>query len=96
MVMGDMPSFDDCLTLAVNGAGPGLPCLANSTASVKHIIIISDGDRNKANAALLATCRNPAESDHDIDGNGLPAWDMEANERNGRRDRRPGLRADRQ
>src|SRR5439155_26177649 len=44
MAPGDMPSFDDCLELAVNGAGNGGPSLKNSNAAQKHIIIISDGD----------------------------------------------------
>ena len=45
MQPGDMPSFDDCLQLALNGAGgANAPCLANSSAAQKHVIIISDGD----------------------------------------------------
>jgi hypothetical protein len=44
MQLGDMPSFDDALDLALNGTGPNQPCLKNSDARQKHIIIISDGD----------------------------------------------------
>jgi len=50
----DMPSFEDTLELALNGAG-GLnpPCLRNSNAAAKHVIIISDGDPQPPRAALL-------------------------------------------
>lgn len=44
MQLGDMPSFDDALNLALNGTGPTAPSLKNSDARQKHIIIISDGD----------------------------------------------------
>ncbi len=45
MALGDMPSFDDALQLAVNGApNSGQHCLSNSNAARKHVIIISDGD----------------------------------------------------
>jgi hypothetical protein len=44
MQLGDMPSFDDSLNLAINGTGPNAPALKNSDARQKHIIIISDGD----------------------------------------------------
>jgi len=44
MQLGDMPSFDDALDLALNGTGPTAPSLKNSDARQKHIIIISDGD----------------------------------------------------
>src|SRR5207244_4113638 len=50
---GDMPSFDDCLELAVNGAGPGGKCLRNSNAAQKHIIIISDGDPSPPQPKLM-------------------------------------------
>jgi Ca-activated chloride channel family protein len=43
MKLGDMPSFDDSLNLAMNGANGGY-CLAKSNARHKHVIIISDGD----------------------------------------------------
>ncbi len=54
MTPGDMPSFDDCLELAVNGAGNGGVCLKNSNAAQKHIIIISDGDPSPPQAKLMA------------------------------------------
>ena len=56
MALGDMPSFDDSVTLAVQGAGPGQPSLLKSAARQRHIIIISDGDPQGANAALLNQC----------------------------------------
>lgn len=43
MKLGDMPSFDDALQLAVKGAD-GKSGLTSSKARHKHIIIISDGD----------------------------------------------------
>ncbi len=56
MMLGDMPSFDDAVTLAVRGAGPGQPCLLNSNAKQRHIIIVSDGDPQGCNQALLDLC----------------------------------------
>ena len=56
MALGDMPSFDDAVTLAVKGAGPGQPCLLNSNAKQRHIIIISDGDPQGCNQGLLDLC----------------------------------------
>jgi len=53
MAPGDMPSFDDCLELAVNGAGPGQASLKNSNAAQKHIIIISDGDPSPPQQKLM-------------------------------------------
>jgi uncharacterized membrane protein len=44
MQLGDMPSFDDALDLALNGTGPAAPSLLRSDARQKHVIIISDGD----------------------------------------------------
>jgi uncharacterized membrane protein len=43
MQLGDMPSFDDSMDLAVNGRG-GSKGLKDSDARQKHVIIISDGD----------------------------------------------------
>src|SRR4051812_46582388 len=43
MQLGDMPSFDDSMNLALNGVNNG-PGLAKSNARHKHAIIISDGD----------------------------------------------------
>jgi uncharacterized membrane protein len=56
MALGDMPSFDDAVKLAVEGAGPNQPCLKNSDAKQRHIIIISDGDPQAANQGLLDEC----------------------------------------
>ena len=54
MQLGDMPSFDDSLELALNGNGqPGAPCLKNSNAAQKHVIIISDGDPAQPNPKLV-------------------------------------------
>lgn len=52
MQLGDMPSFDDALNLALNGTGPNAPSLMRSDARQKHIIIISDGDPQGPQAAL--------------------------------------------
>jgi uncharacterized membrane protein len=52
MQPGDMPSFDDCLELAVNGV-PGGPSLRNSNAAQKHVIIISDGDPQQPQQKLM-------------------------------------------
>jgi hypothetical protein len=51
-----MPDFNDAVTLAVKGAGPGQPCLLNSNAKQRHIIIISDGDPQACNPGLLDLC----------------------------------------
>jgi uncharacterized membrane protein len=56
MALGDMPSFDDAVTLAVKGAGAGQPSLQGSTAKQRHIIIISDGDPAGCNQGLLDLC----------------------------------------
>ncbi len=56
MMLGDMPSFDDAVTLAVKGAGLGQPSLLNSNAKQRHIIIVSDGDPQGCNQALLDLC----------------------------------------
>ncbi|HEX2971749.1 MAG TPA: VWA domain-containing protein [Tepidisphaeraceae bacterium] len=53
MVPMDMPSFDDCLNLAVNGTGPNAPSLTKSTAAQKHIVIISDGDPAAPQRSLM-------------------------------------------
>lgn len=56
MQLGDMPSFDDSMNLAINGAG-GTKGLKDSNARHKHIIIISDGDPAAPAANLMAQCR---------------------------------------
>ncbi len=53
MTPGDMMSFDDCLTLALHGAGSGQPSLLRSDAAQKHVIIISDGDPAKPQQKLI-------------------------------------------
>jgi uncharacterized membrane protein/Mg-chelatase subunit ChlD len=57
MMPGDMPSFDDTLNLALNGAG-GTMGLRKSTAQNKHIIIISDGDPTAPQQPLLQACKD--------------------------------------
>lgn len=56
MQVGDMPSFDDSMNVALNG-GNGSGGLKNSNALHKHAIIISDGDPVAPNATLLAQYR---------------------------------------
>ena len=53
MALGDMPSFDDAMDVALNGKG-GNNGLAASSARQKHVIIISDGDPQRPSDALLA------------------------------------------
>ena len=47
MMPGDMPDFDSSLTLAMKG-------LKVTPASLKHMIVISDGDPTPASAGILA------------------------------------------
>ncbi len=55
MKLGDMPSFDDSMNLAMNGvAGDGVGALLKSDAKQKHVIIISDGDPQRPNQNLVA------------------------------------------
>src|SRR3954466_3694063 len=56
MQLGDMPSFDDTLNLALNGKN-GVGGLKNSDARQKHIIVISDGDPAPPNQALVNDLR---------------------------------------
>jgi len=53
MQLGDMPSFDDSMTVALKG-GNGSAGLIGSNAQQKHVIIISDGDPAAPNAQLVA------------------------------------------
>ncbi len=53
MMPMDMPSFDDCVNLAMNGTGPNMPSLKNSNAAQKHMIVISDGDPQQPKPALM-------------------------------------------
>jgi hypothetical protein len=53
MALGDMPDFDDALSVALigrNGQGAGL---SRSNARHKHVIIISDGDPGAPNGGLI-------------------------------------------
>jgi uncharacterized membrane protein len=53
MQLGDMPSFDDSINVALNGKN-GVGGLLKSDARQKHIIVISDGDPAMPNANLIA------------------------------------------
>ncbi len=56
MRLGDMPSFDDAMNLAMLGAaGDGTGALLKSDAKQKHVIIISDGDPAAPQPALVNT-----------------------------------------
>jgi uncharacterized membrane protein len=55
MVMGDMPSFDESMDLAINGNATQKG-LKDSNARHKHIIVISDGDPQQPAPALIALC----------------------------------------
>jgi hypothetical protein len=56
MVMGDMPSFDESMNLAINGNG-AQKGLKDSNARHKHVIVISDGDPQQANQGLINQCK---------------------------------------
>jgi uncharacterized membrane protein len=53
MKLGDMPSFDDSMNVALNGLN-GQPGLLQCNARHKHVIIISDGDPQQPNPNLVA------------------------------------------
>ncbi len=53
MQVGDMPSFEDSMEVALKGGG-GNKGLVDSDAAQKHVIIISDGDPGAPSAALVA------------------------------------------
>jgi len=55
MQLGDMPSFDDMLNVAINGRD-GNPGLKQSDARQKHIIVISDGDPQSPRPDLIEDC----------------------------------------
>jgi uncharacterized membrane protein len=78
MQLGDMPSFDDTLDLALNGRN-GVGGLIRSDARQKHVIVISDGDPNPpAQSIINAYRRNKisistvAVYPHTGDPDGLP------------------------
>lgn len=52
MRLGDMPSFDDSMDVALNGIN-GQGGLIRSDAKQKHVIIISDGDPQRPNQRLI-------------------------------------------
>jgi uncharacterized membrane protein len=52
MQPGDMPDFDDTLSVALNGKG-GSKGLAKSDAQFKHVIVISDGDPGAPKPGLI-------------------------------------------
>ncbi|MGH7213562.1 MAG: glutamine amidotransferase, partial [Tepidisphaeraceae bacterium] len=91
MQVGDMPSFDDSLNVALNGtAGQG--GLLQSNARQKHIIIVSDGDPSPPNQQLVQQFLNAKVSvstvtvyPHAGDPDGLPpAMKSIANQLKGR------------
>ncbi len=53
MQVGDMPSFDDAMSVTLHGGG-GNKGLIDSDAAQKHVIIISDGDPAGPNPTLVA------------------------------------------
>lgn len=55
MQLGDMPSFDDMLDVALHGSG-GNGGLIKSDARQKHIIVISDGDPQMPARSLIEEC----------------------------------------
>jgi len=78
MSLGDMPSFDDMLDLAINGRN-GVGGLLKSDARQKHIIVISDGDPAAPAHSLIDTCKKNKISistvavyPHDTSDQGLP------------------------
>ena len=56
MALGDMPSFDDSINVALNGTG-GQPGLIQSDARQKHIIVVSDGDPQMPADSLINQCK---------------------------------------
>ena len=101
MQLGDMPSFDDALNLAINGVNGG-PGLAKSNARHKHIIIISDGDPSRPSRPLMDQCQ--AEQGQRLDRHRLPprrrrrptaAAAGDGRHAQARLARRQGVRADR-
>ncbi len=78
MQLGDMPSFDDTLDLALNGRN-GVGGLIRSDARQKHVIVISDGDPAAPKQALIDAYRRNKISistvavyPHSGDPDGLP------------------------
>lgn len=78
MKLGDMPSFDDSMEVALHGKG-GVGGLLKSDARQKHVIIISDGDPQRPNDRLVKEYTDAKVSastvsvyPHDTSDQGLP------------------------
>ncbi len=78
MRLGDMPSFDDSMDVALNGIN-GQGGLIRSDAKQKHVIIISDGDPQKPRQALIdayvankVSVSTVSVYPHDTSDRGLP------------------------
>jgi hypothetical protein len=78
MQLGDMPSFDDTLDLALHGS-TGHDGLLDSDARQRHIIAISDGDPAPPKQSLINECNAASISistvsvyPHDMSDRGLP------------------------
>ena len=54
--LGDLPSFEDAITLAIDGDGFSKGLIADDAAQ-KHIIIITDDDPQMPSAATVERCR---------------------------------------
>jgi uncharacterized membrane protein len=52
MQLGDMPSFDDSMDVAINGKN-GVGGLKKSDAKQKHVIVISDGDPGAPKQSII-------------------------------------------
>jgi uncharacterized membrane protein len=80
MKLGDMPSFDDAMDVALNGLNrDGVGGLVKSDARQKHVIIISDGDPGAPNQALInqylqakVSVSTVSVYPHDTSAQGLP------------------------
>ena len=78
MKVGDMPSFEDSMKVALYGSG-GQKGLKDSDARHKHVVIISDGDPQSPSDELMAAYKAAKVSvstvavyPHDLSANGLP------------------------
>ncbi len=73
MVLGDMPDFDDALTLALFGTQQN-PGLRDSDARQKHVIIISDMDPSPPSPKLLQAYKDNQVSISTVQvaGHGMP------------------------
>ncbi len=80
MRLGDMPSFDDSMDLALNGVNnDGVGALGKSDAKQKHVIIISDGDPQRPTQNLVnqyiqnkVSVSTVSVYPHDTSDRGLP------------------------